>query len=299
MEKKGTLIVIVGPTAVGKTTTAINIAKALNAPILSADSRQFYKEISIGTAKPTIQEQAESTHYFIDNKSIAEEYNASDYEEDVLKFLNHHFKNNPWAILCGGSGMYIDAVCYGFDSGIPSSDKAIREKIQVAFKEKGLSYLQEKLKELDPKFYQEVDLNNPKRLMRAIEVCLISGKPYSTIRKGKKVERPFNLVKIGLYMERSKLYERINLRVDLMIQQGLLEEVKSVLPFKEKNALKTVGYQELFLYLEERYSLEEAIDKIKVNSRRYAKRQMSWFKRDKTIQWFEPHQWEEILEYFH
>jgi len=297
--KKPNLIVLIGPTAVGKTSTAIKIAQAINAPILSADSRQFYKELSIGTAKPTLKEQAAAKHHFIDNKSIAEEYNASDFEKEAISFLEMHFKTNSNAILCGGSGMYIDAVCKGFDSEVPSSDDNIRQELQNEFEKNGIKSLQKKLKSLDAVYYGTVDLNNAKRLMRAIEVCLITGKPYSAIRQGKSVVRSFNIVKIGLMMERAHLYERINKRVDLMMEAGLLEEVKSVERYRENNALKTVGYRELFLYLDGKYTLSEAVEKIKVNSRRYAKRQLSWFKKDGEISWFEPNNWEQILDYLH
>lgn len=295
--KNGTLIVIVGPTAVGKTATSIRLAQKMNAEILSADSRQFFKEISIGTAKPTPEEQEAIKHHFIDNRSIREDYNASDFEKEVLSFLSDYFKNHEVAILCGGSGMYIDAVCKGFDTEVPTSDPNIRARLKEDFDKGGIEALQEQLKKLDPEFYQIVDLNNSKRLLRAIEVCLISGKKYSEIRKGKVAERPFNILKIGLNIERSKLYDRINQRVDIMIEEGLIEEARSVFQYRKHNALKTVGYRELFDYFEKKYSLEEAIEKIKVNSRRYAKRQLTWFKRDESIKWFTPSQGEEILQY--
>jgi tRNA dimethylallyltransferase len=295
--KNGTLIVIIGPTAVGKTATSIRLAQKLNAEILSADSRQFFKEISIGTAKPTPEEQAAVKHHFIDNRSIREDYNASDFEKEVLSFLSDYFEKKKTAILCGGSGMYIDAVCKGFDTEVPTSDPSIRAKLNENFENGGIESLQEQLKKLDPEFYQEIDLNNSKRLLRAIEVCLISDKKYSEIRKGKVAERPFNQLKIGLNIERSNLYDRINQRVDIMIEEGLIEEARSVFQYRNHNALKTVGYRELFNYFDKKCSLEEAIEKIKVNSRRYAKRQLTWFKRDDSIKWFAPSQDEEILQY--
>lgn len=288
------LISLVGPTAVGKTKIAIQLAQHFQTVILSADSRQFYKEISIGTAKPSTEEQALAKHYFINNRSIAEDYNASDFEDEAISILNELFKKHDVVILCGGSGMYIDAVNKGFDSEMPSANEKIRDELRKLEKEKGIAALQAKLKFLDPKFYQEVDLQNSKRLLRAIEVCLLSGKPYSEVRKGKGKERIFKSIKIGLSRDRQKLYDRINLRVDKMIQDGLLEEVKRVLPYRNKNALKTVGYRELFDYLDGSLTFEEAVEKIKVNSRRYAKRQLTWFKRDEEISWFEPTQWQEM-----
>lgn len=296
-KKKGTLIILVGPTAVGKTATAIRLAQALQTDIISADSRQFFKEISIGTAKASSEEQKAAKHHFIDHRSIAEEYNASDFEKEVIAFLDDFFKEKQTAILCGGSGMYIDAVSKGFDAEVPTADPAIRKQLKESLEKKGIEDLQKQLKSLDPAYYEIVDLNNSKRLMRAIEVCLISGKTYSSIRQGKAVERPFEQLKIGLNIERSKLYERINQRVDEMIANGLVEEARSVLAYRHKNALKTVGYRELFDYFDGKMTFEEAVEKIKVNSRRYAKRQLTWFKRDENIKWFKPAQNEEILQY--
>ena len=289
-----TLIVICGPTAVGKTAFAIDLAKSLSCDIVSADSRQFFQELSIGTAKPNAQELSEVKHHFIDNKSIVEEYNASDYEFEVLDFLKGYFQKNPIAILCGGSGMYINAVCQGFDSEVPTADPKIREALNQRFEQEGIVSLQKQLLELDPHFYQEVDINNSKRLMRAIEVCLMTGKTYTEIRKGEKKKRSFNILKVGLEMNQKKLYDRINKRVDLMMHVGLEEEAKSGLKYREKNALKTVGYKELFDCFDGNTSLEFAIEKIKVNSRRYAKRQMTWFKKDAEINWFQANQLKEV-----
>ncbi|MEQ8908890.1 MAG: tRNA (adenosine(37)-N6)-dimethylallyltransferase MiaA [Vicingaceae bacterium] len=291
------LISIIGPTAVGKTALAIQLAQYFKTEILSADSRQFYKELSIGTAKPDAIELAAAPHHFINHLSIAEDYNASDYEAEAISLLKKLFENYNTLILCGGSGMYLDAVNQGFDAEVPSSDEQIRKELNELMAREGITALQSKLKELDPIFYQKVDLHNSKRLLRALEVCLISGKPYSEIRKGKGKERPFKKLKIGLNMDREKLYERINLRVDRMIDAGLLEEVKAVWPFREKNALKTVGYRELFDYLDGRLTFEQAVEKIKINSRRYAKRQLTWFKRDDEIHWFEPSQFTEIAKF--
>lgn len=283
-----TLISIVGPTAIGKTSLAIKLAQHFNTEIISADSRQFFRELSIGTAKPTSEELTQAKHHFVNNLSIAEDYNASDFEDEAIDLLSHLFKKHHKVILCGGSGMYVDAVTKGFDSQMPSSDETIRKQLNELFEQEGITALQNKLLELDPVFYHKVDLQNSKRLLRAIEVCLISGKPYSSIRKGEGKKRPFQIIKIGLEMDRSLLYERINQRVDQMIKAGLLNEVKSVLKYKDQNALKTVGYRELFNYLEGRLTFEEAVEKIKVNSRRYAKRQLTWFKKDAEINWFNP-----------
>tara|TARA_B100001109_G_scaffold254131_1_gene253182 strand:+ start:2495 stop:3421 length:927 start_codon:yes stop_codon:yes gene_type:complete len=283
-----TLISVVGPTAIGKTSLAIKLVQHFNTEIISADSRQFFRELSIGTAKPTLEELTQAKHHFVNNLSIAEDYNASDFEDEAIDLLNHLFKKHQKVILCGGSGMYVDAVTKGFDSQMPSSDETIRKQLNELFEQEGIKALQNKLLELDPVFYHKVDLQNSKRLLRAIEVCLISGKPYSSIRKGEGKKRPFQIIKIGLEMDRSLLYERINQRVDQMIKAGLLNEVKSVLKYKDQNALKTVGYRELFNYLEGKLTFEEAVEKIKVNSRRYAKRQLTWFKKDAEINWFNP-----------
>jgi tRNA dimethylallyltransferase len=291
------LISVVGPTAVGKTSLAIELAITFHAEIISADSRQFFRELSIGTAKPSTEEQAKAKHHFIDNLSIKEEYNASSFEKEVLDFLEDYFKEREVVVLCGGSGMYVDALINGFDEDLPSADEVIRKELKERLSLEGIESLQKELKALDPEFYQEVDLKNSKRLMRAIEICRISGKPYSMLRKGKRKDRPFNVIKLGLEMPREQLYERINLRVDQMMASGLLEEVKAVDAYRDHNALKTVGYRELFPFLDGEISLEEAIEKIKVNSRRYAKRQITWFKRDKEIKWFEPHRKKEIIQY--
>lgn len=295
--EKNFLISIVGPTAVGKTSMAIELAKAFDAEIISADSRQFFKEISIGTAKPSIKEQKTVKHHFINNLSISEEYNASDFEKEVIDFLDDYFEEKKVIVLCGGSGMYVDAVLKGFDDEIPTTDEKIRDELNRKLKDEGIVSLQQMLLELDPEFYSVVDLNNSKRLLRAIEVCLISGKPYSTIRKGKSKNRNFETIKIGLEMDRNRLYHRINTRVDQMMEDGLLQEAKAVEAFKEKNALKTVGYRELFAFFSGENDLEFSIEKIKVNSRRYAKRQLTWFKRDLEIQWYTPNQKAEISKY--
>ena len=297
MNTTKTLIVIVGPTAIGKTDCSIQLAKYFNASILSADSRQFYKELSIGTAKPTTEEMDGIPHYFIDSHSITEDFNVNDFEKEALTQLDHIFKSDDYAILVGGSGMYVDALCYGMDDAMPDPDENIRTRLNNQLETKGIESLQEELKALDPVFYQEIDLKNSNRLMRAIEVCLITGQPYSILRKGVVKLRPFNIVRIGLEKERAIIYDRINKRVDAMMAKGLLEEVKSVSKYRHQNALKTVGYRELFDYLDQKINLEEAVEKIKVNSRRYAKRQLTWFKKDKNTQWFLPEQQEEMINF--
>ncbi|MEQ8623760.1 MAG: tRNA (adenosine(37)-N6)-dimethylallyltransferase MiaA [Vicingaceae bacterium] len=296
-EEKPIVIAVVGPTAVGKTKIAIQLAQEFNAEIISADSRQFYRELSIGTAKPSPSELKEATHHFINNLSINRDYNASAFEKDALAFLTQYFEHQNIAILCGGSGMYVDALLKGFDSEVPTADKLIRKELNERLDKEGIESIQALLKQLDPELYKTIDLQNAKRLLRAIEVCLIIGKPFSEIRKNKHKKRDFNTIKIGLNEERELLYTKINLRVDQMLQNGLLEEVKSVQQFKHKNALKTVGYKELFAHLDGMLSFDEAVEKIKVNSRRYAKRQLTWFKNDKEIEWFAPDQKAQIIEY--
>lgn len=291
------LIAVIGPTAVGKTQMAIDLANEFKTEIISADSRQFFKELSIGTAKPTVEEQAQAKHHFINNLSIQEDYNASRFEKEVLQFLETFYQEHSTIILCGGSGMYVNALIDGFDDKLPPANTKIREELNDRLRTKGIADLQEELKELDPEFYQEIDLNNSKRLMRAIEICRLSDQPYSELRKGKKKEREFEVIKIGLEMDREDLYDRINKRVDLMIEEGLEEEARSVLEFRNHNALKTVGYSELFKYFDGNMSFEEAVEKIKVNSRRYAKRQLTWFKKDNAIKWFPPDQKKEIIQY--
>jgi tRNA dimethylallyltransferase len=293
-QKKPTLVIITGPTAVGKTDLCVQLAQHFNTEIISADSRQFYKELAIGTAKPTLDEMKDVTHHFIDSHSISENYNVNKFEKDALVLLEKLFEKHQIVILTGGSGLYIDILCNGFDEEVPGSSPEIRKEINELHQKYGIEILQEKLKQLDPTFYAEVDLNNFNRLERAIEVCLLTGQKYSDIRKGNKQTRPFNILKIGLNRDRQELFDRINLRVDLMLDEGLEEEVKSVVNFKDNNALKTVGYAEMFDYLEGELSLTEATEKIKVNSRRYAKRQIGWFNKDKNYKWFHPSQIKEI-----
>ncbi|WP_243408280.1 tRNA (adenosine(37)-N6)-dimethylallyltransferase MiaA [Balneicella halophila] len=290
------LVVLIGPTAVGKTDTSIAIARHYNTEIISADSRQFFKEMSIGTAVPDSRQLEEVKHHFIQNLSIDDKYSSYDFEQDTLALLENLFQKKDIVVLTGGSMLYIDAICEGIDE-IPTISKEIREKVEQDYEENGLTSLQLQLKELDPKFYEEVDLLNPKRVMHAVEVCLEAGEPYSNLRKGEPANRPFTIVKIGLNREREELYDRINRRVDIMIEEGLEEEAKNLHPKKGLNALKTVGYKELFGYFEGEYDKNEAIRLIKRNTRYYAKRQLSWFRRDEDIQWFHPKDIEQIIKF--
>lgn len=293
---KPTLIVILGPTAIGKTTMAIKLAQALDAEIISSDSRQFYKELKIGVAAPSDEELKAAPHHFIGHLSIHDYYNVSAYEQDVLKFLDSYFQKKNVVVMVGGSGLYIDAVCNGIDD-FPDADDKLRNTLKEQYQNEGIDSLKVQLKELDPVYYEVVDLNNPKRIIRALEVCLATGKPFSEQRKNKSVEREFNIIKIGLTRPRNELNEIIHKRVDIMFEMGLLDEVKGLYPNKNLNALNTVGYKEIFNYLDGEWSLDLAIEKIKTHTRRYAKRQMTWFKRDENIQWFSPEHEADILDF--
>ncbi len=290
------LIVIVGPTAVGKTALSIALAKNFACSIISADSRQFFKETNIGTAKPTLAEMQGIPHYFINSHSITDDYNVGKYETDAITLIEKLFQTNKKIILVGGSGLYVDAVCKGFDE-LPEAEVEIRIKINLLLKTEGIEGLQKLLRELDINYYNKVDLQNPQRLSRALEVCLTTGKPYSEFRKGEIKKRNFNIIKIGINISRDLLYERINQRVDEMMVNGLLDEVKLLLPYKNLNALQTVGYKELFDYFENNSELKSSIELIKQNTRKFAKRQLTWFHRDKEIKWFEPNQVGEIIDY--
>ncbi|GHB24737.1 tRNA (adenosine(37)-N6)-dimethylallyltransferase MiaA [Mongoliitalea lutea] len=282
-----TLLVLAGPTAVGKTETAISLASIYKTEILSADSRQFYREMNIGTAKPSKVEMAMVPHHFIDSHSINDEYDVKQYEIDALKILTELFKKNRLVILTGGSGLYIDAVCKGLDE-MPEISSQVREKIIENFEQNGLNWLQAEVEKVDPEYFQIVDQKNPQRLMRALEIFLGTGKPYSSFRRQKFIERPFNILKIALERDREELYARINLRMDAMLNGGLLEEARALYSKKSLNALQTVGYTEIFDFLEGRYDWEETVRLLKRNSRRYAKRQLTWLRRDKDYQWFHP-----------
>jgi tRNA dimethylallyltransferase len=290
------IIVIIGPTAIGKTALSIAIATKLNCPIISADSRQFYKEMNIGTAKPTALEMQEVQHYFINSHSITDDYNVGKFEIEVIALLEKLFQTTNQVIVVGGSGLYIDAICKGFDD-LPEADPKTRNEINLLFESKGIEGLQELLKKLDINYYHQVDLNNPQRLSRALEVCITSGKPYSELRKGKSTKRIFKTIKIGLNTSRETLYARINARVDDMMTSGLLNEVKSLLPYKHLNALQTVGYKELFSYLENKISIDAAVESIKQNTRKFAKRQLTWFRRDEEIKWLEPNEIDNMIEH--
>ena len=278
------LIVIAGPTAVGKTAAAIKLAQQLKTEIISADSRQFYREMSIGTAKPDAVELAQAKHHFIDSHSITENFNVGDFEKQVLQLLDELFKTHNQVIMVGGSGLFIQAVTQGFDN-LPTADPETREQLNHELAEKGIGYLQEKLKEADQDYYNQVDLNNPQRLIRALEVFEATGKPFSSYRKATINTRPFESIKIVLDLAREELYNRINLRVNMMVEQGLVEEVRSLLPHRHLNALNTVGYSELFDYFDGKTDLQTAIDLIKQNTRRFAKRQLTWFRKDKDMKW--------------
>ena len=286
------LIIVVGPTAIGKTSLSIKLANHFKAEIISCDSRQFFKEMKIGTAVPFEEELASAKHHFIQNKSIFDNYTVGDFEKESLLKLNLLFKNDKFAVLVGGSGLYVNAVLQGFDT-FPEIDSKIRAEIQLNYESSGLSYLQEKLKETDLVYYNFLlennpqTLQNPQRLMRFVEVGLGTGKPYSSFLNQEKKQRDFIPIIIGLEANREALYNRINLRVDIMIEQGLVEEAKSLYAYKNLNALQTVGYRELFEYFEGKISLEFAIEEIKKNTRRFAKRQMTWFKRTEGIHWFD------------
>ncbi|MBR4920597.1 MAG: tRNA (adenosine(37)-N6)-dimethylallyltransferase MiaA [Prevotella sp.] len=290
-----TLIVVIGPTAVGKTALCIDIARYYGIPIINADSRQIYRELKIGTATPTTEQLQAVKHYFVGSIGIDDYYNASMYEQDVLSLLDEQFKRSSIQLLSGGSMMYIDAVCNGIDD-IPTVRDDIREKMKRRYEEEGLEALCKDLQRLDPEHYETVDRKNHRRVIHALEICYQTGRTYTSFRTQEKKARPFQIVKIGLNRNREELYDRINRRVDRMMDEGLLEEARSLYDKRSNNALNTVGYKEMFAYLDGIWSLDEAIERIKGNTRRYARKQLTWFKRDEQIQWFHPQQ-EEILKY--
>lgn len=290
------LIIITGPTAIGKTGLAIFLAQQLKTEILSFDSRQFYKEMRIGTAVPNKEELDAATHHFIQNLSIHDSYSVGDFERDALQKLEELFKTYDKVIMVGGSGLYEKAVTEGFDE-FPDVEPIIRENLNVEFNEFGIEKLQEELKNSDPDYFSQVDLNNHQRVIRALEICRGTGKPYSSFRNKRTNPRNFDIIKIGLELSREEIYNRINQRVDLMIEEGLLDEVKSLYEFRNLNSLQTVGYKELFDYLDEKTDLEFAISEIKKNTRRFAKRQLTWYRKDDKINWFSPNQKERILEF--
>lgn len=283
---QNTLITIVGPTAIGKTALSIQLANAFSASIISCDSRQFFKEMTIGTAVPEPKELAAAKHYFIQNRSVFDSYNVGEFERDTLEILEVLFKENSIQIMVGGSGLYVDAVLNGLDY-FPEVDPKIREALLLKLEKEGIEVLQKQLKELDLETYKLIAIDNPHRIMRALEVCIGSGIPYSTFKNKPKKQRNFNNIKIGLNADREIIYNRINQRVDAMIDNGLIEEAKTLYAHKELNALQTVGYRELFSFFDGNFTKEFAISEIKKNSRRFAKRQLTWFKRDENILWFD------------
>ncbi len=290
------LFVLLGPTAVGKTALSIKIAKLLGSPIINCDSRQIYKDMSIGTAAPTEEQLAEVKHYFVKILELQQYYSAAQYEEDAINLIGQLSSTHNNLLLSGGSMMYIDAVCNGIDD-IPTVAPEIREELKERLHTEGLEKLKNELRLLDPEYYNIVDLKNPKRIVHALEICYTSGKTYTSFRIRKKKERPFQIIKIGLRRERNELFERINKRVDMMMEEGWLEEAKSLYPHRQLNALNTVGYKELFKYLDGTWELDFAIEKIKKNTRDYAKKQMTWFAHDEDIHWFSPDNEKEILDF--
>jgi tRNA dimethylallyltransferase len=285
-QKNTYLITIVGPTAIGKTALSIQLANYFNAEIISCDSRQFYKEMTIGTAVPSKEEINAAKHHFIQNRSIFDSYSVGEFERDALQLLSELFLKNNIVIMVGGSGLYVDAVINGLDD-FPDVNPSIREQLNLDLKENGIESLQKQLKELDLETYQTIAIDNPHRIIRALEICIGTGKTYSSFKNKPKVPRNFKSIKIGLTAERQIIYDRINQRVDIMIADGLLEEAKDLYPDKNLNALQTVGYRELFSLFDEEISKEFAIEEIKKNTRRFAKRQLTWFKKDEDINWFD------------
>ena len=290
------LIVVVGPTASGKTDLSIALARHYNAPILSTDSRQVYKGLPIGTAYPSEEQLQSVEHHFIAERELTEDFNCGQYEKEALERLDTLFKSVNTVVAVGGSGLYIRALCEGMDS-LPEADATLREQLATRLQNEGVECLANQLRELDPEYYQVVDRNNPARIMRALEVCLSSGQKYSELRKGERKERDFQIVKIGVSMPREQLYDRVNRRVEMMIAAGLEAEARSVLAYRHCNSLHTVGYSEMFDYFDGKTTLDEAIELIKRNTRHYAKRQMTWFRRDEQIAWFAPTDYQQIIKY--
>ena len=291
-----TLFVLIGPTGVGKTELSLNIAEMLGCHIVSADSRQMYADLKIGTASPTPDQLARVPHHFVGHLSLTDYYSAARYEEEAIKCLSQLFQTNNYALLTGGSMMYVDAVCKGIDD-IPTVDADTRAFMMERYEQEGLEPLCAELRLLDPEYYRIVDLKNPKRVIHALEICHMTGRTYTSYRTQSCKERPFRIVKIGLRREREELYERINRRVEIMMEDGLLDEVRSVLPYRHLNSLNTVGYKELFMYLDGEWTLDFAIEKIKQNSRIYSRKQMTWFKRDTEIHWFHPDDTSDIMDF--
>jgi tRNA dimethylallyltransferase len=296
MGQSKSLIILCGPTGIGKTRVAIELANKLDCEIISADSRQLFKEMSIGTAVPSEEELNSIPHHFIHSHSIHQLYNASIFEAEVMQFLEEYFKQKNRIVMVGGSGLYIDAVCKGIDD-LPTTDPTVREKWAELYKLNGIAFLQKKLQEIDPDYLQQADVNNPKRLLKAIEVYEMTGKPYSSLLKHEYKIRPFEILKIGLDKERKKLYDQINQRVEKMIASGLVEEAQTLYSYRNLTPLNTVGYKELFAHFDGTLKLEEAIEQIKNHTRAYARRQLTWFRRDKEIRWFIPENIDEMMQY--
>lgn len=293
---KPTLIVLIGPTGIGKTDLSLSIAEAYHTSIISTDSRQLYADLKIGTAAPTPDQLARVPHYFVGTLQLTDYYSAAQYESEVLKKLNELFQEKSVVVLTGGSMMYVDAVCKGIDD-IPTVDNDTRQLMLERYEQEGLERLCAELKLLDPEYYNIVDLKNPKRVIHALEICYMTGKTYTSFRTRTCKERPFNILKIGLKRDREELYDRINRRVDMMMEEGLLEEARKVYPYRNLNSLNTVGYKELFKYFDGEWELPFAIEKIKQNSRIYSRKQVTWFKRDTEIAWFHPDSTQEIMQY--
>ena len=298
MSSAKTLIVITGPTAVGKTALCLDIAQHFGIPIINADSRQIYKELKIGTASPTEEQLAKVKHYFVGSLSLNDYYSASLFEQQTMEILEREFAKSDYALMAGGSMMYIDAVCDGIDD-IPTVDDVTRETLKARLASEGLEPLVEELKQLDPEYYEIVDKQNPRRVVHGLEICLMTGKTYTSFRKREKKQRPFRIIKIGLNRDREELYDRINQRVDQMMDEGLLDEARNLYPMRHMNALNTVGYKEMFAYLDGTWTLEEAVERIKGNTRRYARKQLTWYKKDEQIRWFHPDEKENIISYIY
>ena len=296
MSSAKTLIVITGPTAVGKTALCLDLAQHFGIPIINADSRQIYKELKIGTASPTDEQLAKVKHYFVGTLSLNDYYSASLFEQQTLEILEREFAKSDYALMAGGSMMYIDAVCNGIDD-IPTVDDVTRETLKSRLANEGLEPLVEELRHLDPEYYEIVDKQNPRRVVHGLEICLMTGKPYTSFRKREKKQRPFRIIKIGLNRDREELYNRINLRVDQMMDEGLLDEARNLYPMRHMNALNTVGYKEMFAYLDGKWTLEEAVERIKGDTRRYARKQLTWYKKDEQIRWFHPDEKDNIISY--
>ncbi len=290
------LIVLIGPTGIGKTELSLELAQTYGASIISSDSRQLYKNLPIGTAAATEEQKALVPHHFVGELELDQYFSAARFEEEVMSFLETYYKDKDVALMTGGSMMYVDAVCKGIDD-MPSVDEAIRQEVANRYKEEGLAPILAQLEQLDPEYYAIVDRMNPKRVMHGVEICLTTGQTFTSFRKNITKERPFKIIKVGLTRDREELYARINTRVDQMIEEGLVDEVKSVLEYRHLNSLNTVGYKEILNYLDGEWDLDFAIEKIKQNTRIYSRKQMTWFKRDQDIQWFHPEDKTAILDY--